>query len=100
STYWPADQWTALLTMLVTGAAVVCLRGFWSRIAIFLGLLFGYGISWVFDLVFGKIHSTVGGEAAVDHWRLDLSGVGAADWFGLPSFHAPQFEWSAILIAL
>ncbi|WP_327282434.1 MULTISPECIES: solute carrier family 23 protein [unclassified Streptomyces] len=100
STYWPQDQWTALLTMLFTGFAVVCLRGFWSRIAIFLGLLFGYGISWVFDLLFGKIHSTVGGAEAVDHWRLDLSGVGKADWIGLPSFHAPQFEWSAILIAL
>lgn len=37
STYWPQDQWTALLVMLFTGLAVVCLRGFWSRIAIFLG---------------------------------------------------------------
>ncbi len=24
STYWPQDQWTALLTMLLTGLAVVC----------------------------------------------------------------------------
>ncbi|MFE9802291.1 nitrate reductase [Streptomyces goshikiensis] len=100
STYWPQDQWTALATMLFTGMAVVCLRGFWSRIAIFLGLLFGYALSWVLDLVFGKIHSPAGGTAAVDHWRLDLSGVGEADWIGLPSFHAPAFEWSAILIAL
>ncbi|MFJ9040782.1 uracil-xanthine permease family protein [Streptomyces sp. NPDC102406] len=100
STYWPADQWTALLVMLFTGLAVVCLRGFWSRIAIFLGLLFGYGISWVFDRAFGKIHSVNGGTRAVDHWRLDLSGVGRADWVGLPSFHAPSFQWSAILVAL
>jgi xanthine/uracil permease len=54
STYWPQDQWTALLTMLVTGAAVVCLRGFWSRIAIFLGLVFGYVVSWAFDRIFGR----------------------------------------------
>ncbi|WP_420032578.1 uracil-xanthine permease family protein [Streptomyces sp. cg28] len=100
STYWPTDQWTALLVMLFTGLAVVCLRGFWSRIAIFLGLIFGYAISWLFDQVFGKIHSTNGGTEAVDHWRLDLSGVGKADWIGLPSFHAPSFEWSAILVAL
>ncbi|GGQ32100.1 uracil-xanthine permease family protein [Streptomyces roseolilacinus] len=99
STYWPQDQWTALLVMLFTGLAVVCLRGFWSRVAIFLGLVFGYALSWVLDLVFGKIHSPVGGEA-VDHWRLDLSGVAEADWLGLPSFHAPSFEWSAILVAL
>ncbi|MEV5279182.1 solute carrier family 23 protein [Streptomyces sp. NPDC051994] len=100
STYWPQDQWTALMVMLFTGLAVVCLPGFWSRIAIFLGLVFGYGISWVLDRVFGKIHSVHGGAAPVDHWRLDLSGVSKADWIGLPTFHAPSFEWSAILVAL
>ncbi|MEU1904697.1 uracil-xanthine permease family protein [Streptomyces hygroscopicus] len=99
-TYWPADQWTALLTMLVTGAAVVCLRGFWSRIAIFLGLVFGYVVSWVFDRVFGKIHSVGGSGRVTDHWRLDLSGVAKADWIGLPSLHAPSFHWSAVLVAL
>ncbi|MER8159884.1 solute carrier family 23 protein [Streptomyces sp. NPDC094472] len=99
-TYWPADQWTALLTMLVTGAAVVCLRGFWSRIAIFLGLVFGYAVSWVFDRVFGRIHSIDGSGRVTDHWRLDLSGVAKADWIGLPSLHAPSFHWSAVLVAL
>ncbi|MFI9204332.1 uracil-xanthine permease family protein [Streptomyces sp. NPDC053048] len=100
STYWPQDQWTALLTMLFTGLAVVCLRGFWSRVAIFLGLVFGYVLSWVLDRVFGKIHSVHGGTEAVDHWRLDLSGVGKADWIGLPSLHTPSFGWSAALVAL
>ncbi|WP_435240880.1 uracil-xanthine permease family protein [Streptomyces cucumeris] len=99
-TYWPADQWTALLTMLVTGAAVVCLRGFWSRVAIFLGLLFGYAVSWLFDRVFGRIHSVDGSGKLTDHWRLDLSKVSSADWIGLPSLHAPSFEWSAVLVAL
>ncbi|CAK7282464.1 uracil-xanthine permease family protein [Streptomyces misionensis] len=100
STYWPQDQWTAILVMLFTGLAVVCLRGFWSRIAIFLGLIFGYGISWVFDRVFGKIHSVDGSGKLTDHWRLDLSGVSKADWIGLPHFHGPSFQWSAILVAL
>ncbi|MET7285932.1 solute carrier family 23 protein [Streptomyces sp. NPDC005573] len=100
STYWPQDQWTALLVMLFTGLAVVCLRGFWSRIAIFLGLVFGYGISWLFDRVFGKIHSNDGSGKVTDHWRLNLSGVGKADWIGLPHFHGPAFHWSAILVAL
>ncbi|OEV31251.1 hypothetical protein AN219_06120, partial [Streptomyces nanshensis] len=71
------------LTMLLTGLAVVCLRGFWSRIAIFLGLVAGYLMSWTFDTVFGRIHSPDAGGKTVDHWRLDLSGVGRADWFGL-----------------
>ncbi|WP_438315996.1 uracil-xanthine permease family protein [Streptomyces sp. HUAS TT3] len=100
STYWPQDQWTALLTMLATGLAVVCLRGFWSRIAIFLGLVFGYAVSALFDLLFGMIHSPAGDTEPVDHWRLDLSGVAKADWIGLPAFHAPRFEWSAVLVAL
>ncbi|MFD7875538.1 uracil-xanthine permease family protein [Streptomyces sp. NPDC059766] len=100
STYWPQDQWTALLVMLFTGMAVVCLRGFWSRVAIFLGLVFGYGISWAFDAIFGKIHSVDASGRLTDHWRLDLSGVGKAHWIGLPTFHGPTFQWSAILVAL
>ncbi|WP_329286298.1 uracil-xanthine permease family protein [Streptomyces sp. NBC_01455] len=100
STYWPQDQWTALLVMLFTGLSVVCLRGFWSRIAIFLGLVFGYVLSWACDRIFGKIHSVDAGGKVTDHWRLDLSGVGRADWIGLPHFHGPSFQWSAILVAL
>ncbi|MEV6095463.1 solute carrier family 23 protein [Nocardia sp. NPDC051981] len=100
STYWPQDQWTALLVMLFTGLAVVGLRGFFARIAIFLGLVFGYGLSWVLDRVFGQIHSADGSGKVTDHWRLDLSGVAKADWLGLPSFHAPSLQWSAVLVAL
>ncbi|MFD4687965.1 uracil-xanthine permease family protein, partial [Streptomyces sp. NPDC058461] len=100
STYWPQDQWTALLVMAFTALAVVCLRGFWSRIAIFLGLVFGYAVSWAFDRIFGRIHSADASGKVTDHWRLDLSAVGRADWIGLPDFHGPTFEWSAILVAL
>ncbi|WP_067531652.1 uracil-xanthine permease family protein [Nocardia crassostreae] len=100
STYWPQDQWTALFVMLFTGLAVVALRGFFSRIAIFLGMVFGYGLSWALDRIFGKIHSADGSGAVTDHWRLDFSGVAQANWLGLPDFHAPAFEWSAILVAL
>ncbi|NLU70683.1 solute carrier family 23 protein [Streptomyces sp. HNM0574] len=100
STYWPQDQWTALATMLFTGLALVVLRGFWSRIAIFLGLLFGYVLSWVLDLSLGQIHSVDGSGKVTDHWRLDFSAVAQADWIGLPSFHAPEFSTSAILVAL
>src|SRR6476619_5136593 len=47
--YWPQDQWVALLTMAVVILMAVGLRGFMSRIAIFLGLIFGYLVSWLFD---------------------------------------------------
>ncbi|MGA5702343.1 uracil-xanthine permease family protein [Peterkaempfera bronchialis] len=99
-TYWPQDQWIALLTMAFTLCAMVVVRGFWSRIAVFLGLIFGYLASWVFDLAFGKIHSADGSGQVTDHWRVDLSGVRHADWFGLPTLHAPDFKLSAVLLAL
>ncbi|MGW5442700.1 uracil-xanthine permease family protein [Streptomyces asiaticus] len=100
STYWPQDQWTALATMLFTGLALVVLRGFWARIAIFLGLVFGYSLSWIFDKTLGKIHSADGSGKITDHWRIDFSGVSKADWTGVPTFHAPNFSASAILVAL
>ncbi|MEV0276273.1 solute carrier family 23 protein [Streptomyces sp. NPDC050610] len=100
TTYWPQDQWTALATMLFTGLALVVLRGFWGRIAIFLGLVFGYLLSWLLDAVLGQIHSADGAGKVVDHWRIDFSGVAKADWIGAPTFHAPNFQWSAILVAL
>ncbi|MFG2289480.1 uracil-xanthine permease family protein [Streptomyces sp. NPDC048595] len=100
SAYWPQDQWTALATMLFTGLALVALRGFWSRIAIFLGLVFGYALSWILDRIAGKIHSVDGSGKLTDHWRIDFSGVAEADWIGVPTFHAPNFSASAILVAL
>ncbi|WP_372351878.1 uracil-xanthine permease family protein [Streptomyces sp. KL116D] len=100
STYWPQDQWTALAVMLFTGLALVVLRGFWSRIAIFLGLLFGYVLSWVLDRTAGKIHSANGAGKVTDHWRIDFSAVTSADWIGFPTLHAPNFSASAILVAL
>ncbi len=56
--YWPQDQWVALIVMLTVIALSVGLRGFAGRISIFLGLLFGYLLSWLFDRVFGQITSS------------------------------------------
>ncbi|WP_037914592.1 uracil-xanthine permease family protein [Actinacidiphila yeochonensis] len=99
-TYWPQDPWTALLTLAATGIGLVALRGFLGRVAIFLGLVFGYAVSWLFDRVFGRIHSPDSAGHAVTRWRLDLGGVGKADWFGFPPTHAPDFKASAVLVAL
>ncbi len=83
--YWPQDQWIALLTMTFVILVAVGLRGFLGRIAIFLGLLFGYALSWVFDNVFGQITSFNAAAGEVNtHNRVDWSGVQAADWFGFP----------------
>ena len=47
--YWPQDQWIALIVMLAVIAMAVGLRGFMGRIAIFLGLVLGYVLSWLLD---------------------------------------------------
>src|ERR687886_1494164 len=86
--YWPQDQWVALLTMAFVLVCSLVLRGFWGRISILLGLVFGYVLSWVFDKAFGQIHSITGssGGKLLDHFRTDFGGVEQADWFGLPRF--------------
>ncbi|WP_084614282.1 uracil-xanthine permease family protein [Nakamurella lactea] len=100
-TYWPQDEGVALLTMVFTIIAAVAFRGFWSRIAIFLALIFGYVLSWILDKAVGEItsYSAAAGEVTT-HFRVDLSGVGKADWFGFPTLHSPDFKVSFILLAL
>ena len=110
--YWPQDQWVALLTMTFMICAAVLLPGFWARIAVFLALIFGYLISWVFDAVFGTITSVVPalGDKATEHDRLwDWASVGQADWVGFPSgqladgvdvVHGPSFSLTFILLVL
>ncbi|GAA4940574.1 solute carrier family 23 protein [Streptomonospora halophila] len=97
--YWPFDQWVGLLTMAFVILATVLLRGFLGRITILLGLVFGFVLSWLFDLVLGAaaLPEGQGGGAAP---RVDLSAVGEAAWIGLPDFHAPAFQASAVLVAL
>src|SRR5690348_13329509 len=55
--YWPQDQWVALLTMAFVIICSLVLRGFWARISILLGLIFGYLISWIWDKLGGQITS-------------------------------------------
>src|SRR5664279_1803523 len=47
--YFPHEQWIGLLTMAFVVVVAVLGRGFISRIAIFLALIFGYLISWFAD---------------------------------------------------
>ncbi|WP_151083037.1 uracil-xanthine permease family protein [Nocardioides cynanchi] len=115
SVYMPADRWMAIITMLAVVVMAVGLRGFFGRIAIFLGLVFGYVLSWLADLVFGTL-----GSGATAHARVDWTNVRAADWFGFPKhtasgltgnqyvaknlgavgWHAPSFSITFALLAL
>jgi uracil-xanthine permease len=99
--YWPQDQWVALATMAFVIVASLLLRGFWARIAILLGLIFGFLLSWLLDVTAGPITSVLGGATeATTHDRLNLSGVGDAKWIGLPDFTAPHFSLNFSLLVL
>jgi uracil-xanthine permease len=115
--YWPQDQWVALLTATFMVIAACLFPGFWSRIAVFLALIFGYLISWLLDGVFGMINSVLPGQNVdangvaqpFDHDRVTWAGVKAADWVGFPSgkladgvdvVHGPSFSLTFILLVL
>jgi xanthine/uracil permease len=95
-----------VVILLAVGA-----RGFLSRIAIFLGLIFGYVVSWLFDAIFGPITALNAGTNKVDtHDRLSWAGVKAADWIGFPphsdlpdgptGWHGPSFSVTFTLLVL
>jgi uracil-xanthine permease len=73
--YMPADRWMALITMTAVVLMTVGLRGFLGRIAIFLGLIFGYLLSWIFDAI---------GVGGVEGDRVNWDSVKNADWLGFP----------------
>lgn len=112
--YWPQDQWVALLVMLFVVVCAVAFKGFISRIAVFLALIFGYVISWLFDKVFGQITSFDAAAGKVTtHFRTNFDNLAAQPWFGLPptsttgadgkeivGIHAPSFSVAAILLVL
>ncbi|GAA4299941.1 uracil-xanthine permease family protein [Klenkia terrae] len=99
-TYWPQDQWVALATMAFVVVVSLALRGFWSRISILLGLVFGYVLSLVLDALSGPITAPDGAGVVSAHDRVNLDGVGAADWFGFPTLTAPSFSVNFSLLVL
>ncbi|WP_299957727.1 uracil-xanthine permease family protein [uncultured Modestobacter sp.] len=100
-TYWPQDQWVALATMAFVIVVSLALRGFWARISILLGLVFGYLLSVLLDAVSGPITSVLAGAAeATEHDRVDWSGVETATWFGLPELTGPSFSVNFSLLVL
>ncbi|MCL3859688.1 uracil-xanthine permease family protein [Actinotalea sp. K2] len=68
---------TALVTLLAIVLITVLFRGIVGRLAILLGLVVGYA----FAALRGEV---------------DLSGVQAAGWFGLPVFTAPSFDLAVL----
>ena len=85
-TYMPSDPWVAIITMTAVILMAVGFKGFIGRIAVFLGLIFGYLVSWIFDGIFGQTSLPLPGNPEPGaHDRVSWAGVEAADWFGFPS---------------
>jgi xanthine/uracil permease len=97
----------------------VALRGFWARISILLGLVFGYLLSILLDALSGQITSVLPGQNLMDasghpcktqgtycvatalpHDRIGFGTVNSAHWFGLPDFTAPHFSLNFSLLVL
>lgn len=68
----------ALVTLAVTVLGSVLFRGFFAIIPILIGVLAGYGVSFVLGVV-------------------DIAPIKDAHWFALPTIYTPRFEWYAIL---
>jgi uracil-xanthine permease len=109
--YWPQDQWIAFATMAFVILVAVGVRGFLGRIAVFLGLIFGYLLSWLADAIFGQITSfDPAAQAETTHDRVNWDGVRAADWIGFPpqtddaagvvGWHWPSFSLTFTLLVL
>ncbi len=110
--YWPEDQWIALITATFLVVVAVMAKGFISRIAVFLALVFGYLISWLADRIFGSIDSAIAGSGGVEssHDRIwNWAAVEKADWIGLPSgkladgvdvVHGPSISLTFVLLVL
>ncbi|MCV2491151.1 NCS2 family nucleobase:cation symporter [Geodermatophilus sp. YIM 151500] len=100
SIYWPQDQWVALATMVFVIVCALALRGFLARIAILLGLVFGYVLSVLLDVTVGEITSPTATGEVLTRERIDFAAVGDADWFGLPDLTAPSFSFNFSLLVL
>ena len=74
----------ATVTLLAIALCTIGGRGMVSR----LGILIGVIIGWIFAAVTGNLS-----EGAAES-------IADAAWIGLPQFHAPEFNFSAIAVAL
>ena len=102
SIYWPQDQWVALADDDLRHRRLAAAARLLARISILLGLIFGYLLSWLLDVTAGQITSVArrrdGGRRRTT--GSTSTGVGDADWFGLPDFTAPSFSLELRLLVL
>ena len=113
--YWPQDQWVGLAVAVFMVVGAVLFPGFWGRIAVFLGLVFGFALSYILDKTIGGIESVGEDGATIVTDRVVFTDWAKADWFGLPSgylksdldngieitaMHAPSVELTFVLLVI
>lgn len=80
------DAWMQAVTFLCVGAVAVFTRGMAQRLLILLGLIAA-------SVIYAVLTNGLGlGKP------MDLSGIAAAAWLGLPAFSAPVFSAPAMLL--
>ncbi len=107
--YWPQDQWVGLAVTVFMVVGAVFFPGFWGRIAVLLGLVFGFLLSYVLDVTMGGIERVGADGTATVVDRVNLSAWNDAAWFGLPSaeladgvsaIHGPSVSLTFVLLVL
>lgn len=104
--YWNNDQWLALVTLGITIALLVFLRGFLRRIAILLAVVAGWVAAKLMDVLnIALLHDDKGAEVHRVAWQTvtpdkKVLTLGDADWIGFPDFTSPHFSFNALLLFL
>jgi uracil-xanthine permease len=80
------DSWMQVVTFTSVGLVAVLTRGMVQRLLILVGLL-------IASIVYGTLTNGLGLGKPID-----FSGIANAGWFGAPTFTAPVFEVSAMLL--
>ena len=80
------DTWMQLITFVSVGLVAVYTRGMTQRLLILVGLI-------VASLIYAVLTNGMGLGKPID-----VSGIVAAPWFGLPGFVAPVFQADAMLL--
>lgn len=80
------DKWMQAVTFVCVGLVAVRTSGMVQRLLILVGLI-------VASLIYAVLTNGMGLGKAID-----LAGIAAAPWFGMPAFVAPVFDANAMLL--
>ena len=80
------NMWMALVTVMCMGIIAVFTKGMLQRLLLLIGLMLSYVVYFIATNVMG--YGT----------PINFAPIQQAAWFGIPSFHAPEFSINAMLI--